>query len=126
MKSAVVFGLIVMGFVLLILSSLWASLFPATSTWTEEKSLRSTEVKTRLSNIGPIVNGTAQSMHRGPDPATLKAEFDALVKENQQLDAEFESATIRPQTASRMLKWSGIALAAVGLIGWYALKNVGS
>jgi hypothetical protein len=124
MKSAVPLGAIGLGFLLLLLSSLWSTLFPATSTWTEEKAIRSSEVKARISNLGPIIYSTKPiSMHRGPDPGSLKAEFDALVKENEQLDAEFESAATSPKTASRLLKWSGISLAIVGLIGWYAVKQ---
>jgi hypothetical protein len=116
-------GALAMGLLLLVMSTLWSSLFPATSNWTEEKALRSAEVKTRLSNLGPIVNSTRPSMHRGPDPATLKAEFDALVLEDQKLNEEFQSARDKPNTASKFLKWSGISLAVVGLFGWYAAKQ---
>ena len=122
MKSAIVFGLMIVGFLLLIASTLWASLFPPTSSWTNDKARRATDVKARLSNLGPIVNGPPH-MYRGPDPATLKAEFDALKKENEQLDAEFVSAAEAPKTASRMLKWTGIALAALGIVGWYVVKD---
>ena len=123
MKSAVPIGIIVFGIGMLVVSGLWASLFPPTARWTDEKAKRSAEVKARLSNIGPLVNSPNPSMHRGPDPATLKAEFDALVIENEELNADFESAANTPKTISRVLKWSGIALAAVGLIGWYAVKQ---
>jgi hypothetical protein len=122
MKSAATFGLMIIGLLLLAASSLWASLFPPTSRWTEVKAQRATEVKARLNNLGPIVNGPPR-MHRGPDPATLKSEFDALVKENAQLDAEFVSAAEAPKKASSFLKWTGISLTAIGIIGWYVLKN---
>ena len=85
--------------------------------------MRSTEVKARLSDLGPLVNPPNPRMHRGPDPATLKAEFDALMKENEQLDAEFSSAADSPKTASAILKWTGISLAVLGIIGWYAVKQ---
>ena len=123
MKLAVVFGSIGLGFLLLVLGSLWTNLFRAESSWTEEKALRSTEVQTRLSNLGPLVKSTKPRMHAGPDPGTLKAEFDALQKENEQLNAEFESAVDRPNTLAKILKWSGITLAIVGLIGWYAVRE---
>jgi hypothetical protein len=122
MKSAIVFGAIILGFTLLVLSSLWAKLFPATSSWTPEKATRSAEVKDRLNNLSFMMN-RPPSMHRGSDAGTLKAEFDQLMKENEQLNTEFQTAYDRPNTVSRVLKWSGISLSIVGLIGWYAVKN---
>jgi hypothetical protein len=62
-------------------------------------------------------------MHRGADTGTLKAEFDALILEEKQLNEEFETARDRPENSSKLLKWSGISLAVVGLIGWYAVKQ---
>jgi hypothetical protein len=123
MKIAIAISTIAVGILLLLASSLWSTIFPATNAWTEEKSQRHIEVQTRLSNLGPIVNTTTPTMHRGPDPATLKAEFDALVKENQQLNAEFEAARDGPETKSSILKWTGIALAVAGLFGWYGVKQ---
>jgi hypothetical protein len=121
--KAIAMGMLALGFLLLIVSGLWSSLFPPTSAWTNEKALRLSEVQERLSNIGPIVNSPTRRMHSGPDPATLKAEFDALQIENEQLNAEFTTAAERPQTMSKILKWTGISLAVFGIIGWYAVKQ---
>jgi hypothetical protein len=121
MKS-VSLGIVGLGFVLLIASGVWPMLFRGSSSWTEEKALRAAEVKARLNNLGPIVNSTKPSMHRGEDTGTLKAEFDALILEEQQLNEEFESARDSPKTSSKILKWSGIGLAVIGLFGWYAMK----
>jgi hypothetical protein len=123
MKAAIAFGAIGLGFTLLVLSSVWTSLFPGTSSWTPEKSARSAEIKARLSNLGPLVTNPSRSMHAGQDAGTLKAEFDALMKEDAQLNAEFESARDAPKTATKILKWSGIGLAVVGLLGYYAVKQ---
>jgi hypothetical protein len=111
------------GFLLLVLSSAWSALFPPTSSWTEEKAQRASKVKERLSNIGPIVTGATHNLYRGPDPATLKAEFDALKLENEQLNADFTSATEKPQVTSKILRWTGIVVAIVGIIGWYAVSQ---
>src|SRR5687768_5757780 len=97
MKSAIVFGAIILGFTLLVLSGLWAKLFPATSSWTPEKATRSAEVKDRLNNLSFMLN-RPPSMHRGSDTGTLKAEFDQLMKENEQLNSEFQTAYDRPNT----------------------------
>jgi hypothetical protein len=123
MKSAIPFGMIVVGVLLIVVSSLWAYLYPGTSSWTDEKATRAAEVKARLSDLGPLVNPPVRRMHSGPDPASLKAEFDALQKENEQLDADFKSAAERPNVISKMLKWSGISLAVLGIVGWYAVKQ---
>jgi hypothetical protein len=122
MKAAM-FGAIGVGFLLLVASSVWTSLFPATSSWTPEKAERSAQVKDRLSNLGPIVNSPRISMHSGADRGALQAEFEQLVKENEQLNADFQSAYDRPNTTSRILKWSGIGLAAIGIVGWFAVRE---
>jgi hypothetical protein len=126
MKSAVALGALVLGILLLAIGGFWSSMFPATSSWTEEKAVRSAQVKERLSNLGPIVNSTRVTMHGGADRGALKAEFDQLMKENEQLNAAFQSAYDSPQTMSKVLKWSGISLVVAGLIGWYAVKNMES
>jgi hypothetical protein len=124
MKTVLAFGALGLGIAMLVLSTLWSSIFPATSNWTAEKSTRHTEVQARLSNLGPIVNSPKPaSMHRGQDLGTLKAEFDSLVKENEQLNAEFVAARDNPKRASSFLKWTGIGLAVIGLIGFYAVKQ---
>ena len=64
-------------------------------------------------------------MHRGSDTGTLKAEFDQLMTENEQLNAEFQTAYDRPNSVAKVLKWTGISMTIVGLIGWYATKNAG-
>jgi hypothetical protein len=122
MKSAIVFGVMGLGFLLLVLSVAWTQIFPPERRWTEEKSMRMSEVKSRLSNIAPIINSPAR-MHGGEDVATLKAESIKLEKEFQQLKADFESATEQPKTIANIFKWSGIAIAALGIIGWYAVNQ---
>jgi hypothetical protein len=121
MKTAV-YGAIALGFLLLAASGLWSTLFPATSSWTPEKGTRWGQVKDRLNNLSFIVHRPA-SMHRGPDLGPLKAEYEALQREHEQLKSEFESAAIRPNKIAKVLKWTGISLAIVGIVGWYAEKD---
>ena len=125
MKSAVVIGLIGVGFLFLVLSSVWPSLFPGTSTWTPAKAARWAEVKDRLHNLSFYVNNpkVRVSMHSGPDLGAAKEEFDRISKEGEQLKADFEAAANRPHTVAKYLKWTGISLAAIGIIGWYAVKQ---
>ena len=123
MKSAIVFGVLGIGVFLLLLSTLWASLFPATSTWTDEKAIRSADVKAKMAYLGAIVN--SPNPRSAADQQKAKAEFDALVAENKQLNDEFTSAAETPQTVSKIMKWSGISLAIIGIIGWYAVSKSG-
>jgi hypothetical protein len=53
----------------------------------------------------------------------LKAEYEQLKKENAELDAEYTSAADTPKTVARFLKWTGLSLALVGIIGWYAVSQ---
>src|SRR5262245_44748760 len=122
MKTTIILGVLVLGFVLLGASAAWTALFPTTSTWTNEKAQRSAEVKDRLATLGMLINNPKR-LRPGQDAATLKAEFERLDAENSQLNSEFESAHFRPKSASRYLKWTGISLTVIGIIGWYAAKQ---
>jgi hypothetical protein len=123
MKLGIALGAVAIGFLLLIMSGLWSTMFPPENRWTPEKSKRSTEVKERLHNLSFIVNAPRPKLHSGQDIGPLKLEYEELKKEVEQLNADFNSATQTPNTVSRYLKWSGISLAAIGIIAWYAVKQ---
>ena len=122
MRSAIVIGIIGLGFTLFVASALWSTLFPPTQSWTPEKAQRISEVKARLNNLSFMIN-TPRNFHSGPDPGTLKAESDSLLKEFEQLKTDFESATDRPQKVTSILRWAGLGLASVGIAGWYAVNQ---
>jgi hypothetical protein len=123
MKNAIPFAAVVLGLLLLIASTFWTRLFSQAEAWTNEKATRSAEVKARLAYLGGIINSPNKTAPRGVTPATAKAEFDALKKEDEQLNAEYGTIAHRPGAITKVLKWSGISLAIVGLIGWYAVKQ---
>jgi hypothetical protein len=123
MKSSIFVGLVGVGFLLFAVSALWSTLFPAAARWTPEKAQRSADVKVKLHNMSFIVNAPKPNLQRGEDLGKLKAEYEELRKENDQLNADFTSAAETPQTVSKIFKWSGISLAVVGLIGWYAVSQ---
>jgi hypothetical protein len=125
MKITAVFGAIALGFVLLALGAFWQSVFTGEASWTPEKEERWSEVKKQLHVLAFTV-GNAESrprMHGGPDLAKSKAELKALKEENEKLTQEFNGIRQKPGTVSKILKWSGIGLAVIGLIGWYAVKQ---
>jgi len=123
MKSTIALGITGLGLFLLVLSFVWVNMFSGRSAFTDEKAHRWNEVKARLHNLAFYVNappGTIK-MHSGPDLGQAKAEFDKLKIENDQLAAEFSGVYDKPRTLATVLKWSGLSLAVVGLIGWYAV-----
>jgi hypothetical protein len=122
MKSTIGLGVFLLGFGLLILSTSWNTLFPPTSSWTNEKAERSAVVKARLAELAGVLRSPSR-MHSGPDPGEAKAEFDKLIVENNELNSDFESVAAKSATIPKLLKWTGISLAAVGIVGWYAVKD---
>ena len=121
----IAFGVLGLGLLLLILSGLWTTLFPGTSSWTPEKSAEWTKVKDRLHTLSFIVGSSAgtPSMHSGPETGQAKAEYDNSRRSTPQLTAEFYGIHDRPYTIAKILKWSGISLALVGVIGLYAANQ---
>jgi hypothetical protein len=76
-----------------------------------------------LHNLSFVVNVPKPNLQRGQDLGVLKAEYEQLKKENAELDAEYTSAADTPKTVARFLKWTGLSLALVGIIGWYAVSQ---
>jgi hypothetical protein len=125
MKFAITLGIASLGFLLLVLSALWAHVFTGSSQWTLEKDTRWKEVKNRVHVLQFTVGqGEARaSMHGGPDLLKAKEELAALSKENDELTADFQGIQRRPQIVSTTLKWTGISLAVHGIIGYYAVNQ---
>jgi hypothetical protein len=124
-KQAVVFGAIGVGLLLVVLSSMWVTLFPGTSSWTEEKAARWAQVKDRLHNLSFVVNAPPGSirMHGGRDYGEVKTEYDQIKAEATQLQADFDNAYNSPRKMSSILKWTGISLAGIGIAGWFAVRE---
>jgi hypothetical protein len=122
MKTAAL-GLTGLGLLFLLLSGVWTTIFSGRSTWTQEKSARQAEVTGKIHNLAFVVNVPNPKMHGGQDAGQLKAELEQLKKERDTLAAEFTSAAETPQTVSKVLKWSGLSLAIIGLIAWYAVSQ---
>jgi hypothetical protein len=117
MKSVVAASVLGLGVLLLVLSGLWTTLFSGSSSWTEEKTVRGGQVKARMNEVAHLL------LRQPSNKATLQAEMDALTKENDELNAEFTSATESPKSMSKYMKWAGISLAVIGVIGWYAVNQ---
>jgi hypothetical protein len=123
MKSTIAVGALGMGFLLVALSLLWTTLFPATASWTPDKASRMSEISGALNDLSAKLYAAQKRTLGGPDPGALKAEYDRLLAEHQQLKVDFETISERPNTIAQVFKWVGLSLAVVGVIGWYAAKQ---
>lgn len=118
----IAFGILALGVLLLLLSGFWTTLFPGTSSWTLEKAQEWTKIKDRIHTLSFIVGNSPSpvSMHSGPETGAAKAEYDQLKAKHAEFSAEFTTIHDRPLLIAKILKWSGISLALIGVIGIYA------
>jgi hypothetical protein len=121
----VFFGAIGIGLLLLVASAAWVALAPGSSNWTQEKEERLTKVGNRMHALQfQVGNAEANpSMHGGIDLPKAKIELAALKDENKELMDEFKGIQAKPYTISKFMKWTGISLALVGVVGWYAVNQ---
>jgi hypothetical protein len=118
-------GLIGLGIVLFLLSGLWTTVFNGRSTWTDEKAKRMGEIRNRMSTLGFLVDrkdtpGDAQGAQA---KAAAVKEAEELRRERAALASDYSSAHDAPLLVAKVLKWSGISVALVGITGWYAVAQ---
>ena len=125
MKAAFPVSALMLGVLLLLASFGWSTLFPATRTWTTEKSQRLSELGGEANRLQfAIVNAQQNpSMHFGQNPAELQAAYDEVRDEYDRLHAEFENARQRPETAARLLRWSGIVCVGAAAAGLWVMQQ---
>jgi len=125
MKSMIPLIAIGLGVLLLIGSALWSTLYPTTSSWTDEKSRQLSELGNEAQKRNYIyeVAKRKPNMSGGKNPAVLKEEYDKAMTELTALRDEFNSANDAPKAASSFLKWSGISFLGIGIISWMVFKE---
>ncbi len=123
MKSLSVIAVAV-GIVCLAGSLLWAVLFPATRSWTEEKNTRMSDLGVQVHKLGGELDAAKRrpSMH-GRKVADIQAEYTKAREEHAQLKAEFNGSINRPKTAATVLRWSGIAFIVAGGLVVFATRS---
>jgi hypothetical protein len=116
MKAILPVGAVGLGLFLLLLSGFWSLLFPAASTWTDEKAQRMSaltgEVHTLL--FQSVAARKQQGKYKGQDPTKIQAKYDQSQAELEALREEFEGIRDRPQTITTYLRWSGTVLVLLG------------
>jgi hypothetical protein len=125
MKSALSTTAVVLGVLLLLASFVWGLLFPATGGWTEEKSLRMSELKGRAHIlVGQIAAAKERpSMHGGANAEELEAEFEQVKAELKLLADELEGRIQAPKTAASVLRYAGIAFVVAGGLVVFATRS---
>lgn len=116
MKTWLPAAAVVLGVLLLLASFVWALAFPASSGWTEAKSLRMRELSAKAHLLGGQVEAAKSkpNMHGGRNAAELAAEYQQVKAELAQLGEEADGKIKAPETAARILRWSGIAFVLAG------------
>jgi hypothetical protein len=122
MKAALPTIAMVVGVTLVLASLAWGLLFPASSSWTEEKSLRMNELQARAHVlVGEVAAAKEKpSMHSGANAAELKAEFEKIRAELKLLADELEGRIEGPKTTASILRYAGIAFVVAGGLVVYA------
>lgn len=115
MKSLLPTVLVGLGIVLLGLSFLWPLLFPASRSWTKEKSKQMTKLQNEAHKLLFMVDrAKTRPTPGGPSPREAKANFDKAKAELDTLRAEFESVRDSPKTAGTYLRWIGTTFVLLG------------
>jgi hypothetical protein len=124
MRMGLIISAIGAGLILFMLSLFWLTLFPGTSRWTPEKAEQWAKTKDRLHNLSFIVHSDQQP-RRFPNKQAAQEEYERVKAAAERLRADFESAYDAPRTTANVLKWSGIALLAVGIVAHLGWKDSG-
>jgi hypothetical protein len=116
---------VVLGIVLLGASFAWGAIFPATSSWTNEKSEQKSTLGLQVRRLQDELYAAKKkpNMHGGRGAAEIEAELKTATAELDALQAEFEGKLAAPKNASRFLQWAGIAFVAAGAIASFAARS---
>ena len=117
-------SLLAVGLLLLGLGSIWTMISDGSSSWTQEKADQWSKVSSRLEVLSFAVHAPPGSEVSGRlgKPEDVKAEYDRVKLANEEFATAFDEASNGPKRMAAKLKWSGVAIAAVGAIGAFATR----
>jgi len=103
------------GILLVVLSALWPLIFPASRSWTEEKSTRMTELGNEAHKLlFQAIQAKERPQPGGPSPREAQDKYDAAKAELDALKAEFEAVRDSPKNSGTYLRWTGIVMVLLG------------
>jgi len=116
MKSALSTVAVVIGALLLAVSFLWGVLFPAKSSWTEDKGVRLADLTKQVHNLMFEDQQAKEkpSKEPGKTPAEVHQRYLSAKSELETLSAEFTGKRDAPKTAAFYLRLSGGAFVVAG------------
>ncbi len=117
MKSKLCIVAAGLGLALVVLSLMWGMLFPPEDIWTVDKSRRMSEL-TERAHLLHIKVKKAQRQPLTASAGQDAEEYRKVTEELAALKLELESAKSRPETMTLGLRWGGLLLTALGLVGF--------
>jgi hypothetical protein len=117
-------SLLAIGLLLLGLGSIWTMISDGSSSWTQEKADQWSKTSNRLEVLSFAVHAPPGSEVSGRlgKPEDIKAEYDRVKLANEEFAAAFDEASNGPKRMAATLKWSGVAIAAVGAVGAFSTR----
>ena len=113
------------GAALLAASLVWGMLFPASRSWTDEKSERMSDLGTQAHKLGGQLEAARgrPTMHGGRNAAEVEAEYKQVTAELAELREEFEGKRDGPQTTASYFRWTGVICVALGAVVMMATRS---
>lgn len=119
------YGLMGLGFVLLIASIFWSSFFPATNYWSEADEQQLEELQSKVHNLSYLV----AEAENEPDPRKNRMsgekmmEYRELKVQAEELLAQRDNASARPAFQSTLLRYGGIGSLLLGVGIYYVVRE---
>lgn len=122
MKQLVPFGLVLLGLVLVVISLLWTTLFSGGPALGQEDYARLEELETKVVELYRQIETV--KARTGNDSAAEEASvgYRRAIEERDALRAKLESGLSQPSSTAATLRYVGIALLLVGIVGSLVFK----
>ena len=117
-RSPLAAVLLASGILLVLLSLFWPSGGVAHSNWSPEQAKKYQEASVKLHSLSHASVHSSSEV----DQAAMRKDLQQAEAEYNAIRTKLDSAIDQPKRFSHMLRWTGIALMAVGGWGLYRLR----
>ena len=116
---------ILVGILLMMASAVWPLAADGRSRWTPDKAARFEEIGAGLHELSHARAHASPSHHHDEQEHEHDAsrELAAAQRAYQQLARELDAVRAGPQRTAGWLRWTGIGIAAVGSLGYWARRE---